>query len=174
MKRTLARLLTPVLLAVTASLAHGTPPEIGYVTNSTAAFSPMLVFGEGFASGKTRFYAWTPKTTLTPAEMIADMSKADLSVPARPPGKPRPLQEVAITSQVATLLLYGTGLPGGIKAPHAVWAMDKEGWSKPYVINRPQLFFLERTTAAPGEQLRVVGRDMVSHYHRHWGRSVPA
>lgn len=145
------------------------PPQISYVTNSAPNYSPILIFGEGFTQGKVEFYGFSPQEKLTPAEMLFDLSKANPTPPPTPPENLRPLQLLAIQPQVATVVLYGGGHPGGVKEPYVIWAKNKDGFSEPYIINRPQLFFLERTCAAPGEELRVFGRDMISSQHGYWG-----
>ena len=158
-----------IWLALLAGAATAAAPEIGYVSRSAPNFSPVQIFGEGFAEGKVEFYTWSPQEKLSPTEMIQRIDDPAFTPPAAPPQELRPMSVLSLTPQVATVVLYGGGYPGGMKAPQAVWARGQGGCSKPYVVNRPQLFFLERPTAAPGDELRVFGRDMVSDPHGHWG-----
>ncbi len=41
-----------------------------------------------------------------------------------------------------------------------LWVRSVHGTSRPYLVNRPQPYFLEYKTAAPGSEIRVFGRKL--------------
>jgi hypothetical protein len=45
------------------------------------------------------------------------------------------------------------------------WVRTVAGTSEPYVVNRPEVFFVEFDEVAPGQECRVLGRNMVQSFY---------
>ncbi|MDP2990744.1 MAG: glycosyl hydrolase family 28-related protein, partial [Kiritimatiellota bacterium] len=144
--------------------------EIAHVGNSVANGASTLIFGEGFKDEKVKFYGWCPRDD-TAMEKLSEIDKADMSLPATPPKEAGQLKIIAIMDNQAAAVLLNGGYAqhGGAREPFIVWAKGTNGYSQPYMINRPNLFFLENTVSAPGAHNRVIGRDMIAHEHGLWG-----
>ncbi|MDP2990186.1 MAG: glycosyl hydrolase family 28-related protein, partial [Kiritimatiellota bacterium] len=144
--------------------ARSVPIEISYITASVRCYAPIQIYGDGFAPGKVEFLAASPAMDIPPEEMIKSIDKANISTPPTPPTNARPMEVISLTPQVATVkALAGSGIGWEQKyAPVVVWTRNADGFSRPFVINRPQLYFLEQATAAPGQRLRFFGRDLVA------------
>ncbi|MDP2990534.1 MAG: hypothetical protein Q8O57_08225, partial [Kiritimatiellota bacterium] len=164
--RRLLGMAAAALILTGGLTARSAPSEISYVTASTRCFAPVQIYGDAFVPGKVEFLAASPAMDIPPEEMIKSIGKADFSAPPAPPTNTRPMEVVFLTPQVATVKALagpGIGWEQGY-APVAVWTRNADGFSRPFVINRPQMYFLEQATAAPGQRLRFFGRDLVADY----------
>jgi len=153
-------ILLPVVLAASGGLAE--PSEIAYITEPVQHWAPFLVFGEGFDDPRTELIVWAPKSSPAPDEWLAQIVAQGLPAP---PAEPPDGSLVGLYGRVRTLSpqVLGAVMQG---AAAVVWVRNSQGLSRPYVVNRPQLFFTEWATVAPDQEVRVFGRRMVANLYQ--------
>jgi hypothetical protein len=142
-------------------------PEIAAVTEPACNGEVIVLSGEGFDPASTRVMAaalgeddndFYPQESHDPAEYLNALDR-------RPP-LPKTPPESALSCEV----LGGDGRwlharmccsrRSWVRVPATavLWAGNDAGWSRPYVVNRPQAQWLSPTSAAPGEAIRIFGR----------------
>lgn len=72
----------------------------------------------------------------------------------RPQGAARRLADSGILHRAADRLVLS--LPRG----HAVWLRNRDGWSRPFLLNQAQGFYVAPTRVRPQDHIRVVGLDV--------------
>jgi hypothetical protein len=141
-------------------------PEISYVSDGIRHWEAGYIFGEGFDGKGLDVLAWDPKDDRPAAQIVAEAIEHCAAPPAEPPQEARRLTDrIKVVSPQALACVYRDGW---IKV---LWAKTERGLSKPYVANRPRVFFIEYTTACPGQVVRIVGRNLLAHY---WKPSTSA
>ncbi len=157
------RLMTAVasLVCLAAGAVWGGPPEIGNVAGPVNHWEPFLVFGQGFDDAQGTVIAWAPKQEQDPKELLPQVLQHGLpQAPVQPPegsvvglyGRVR-----RVTPQVLGAVMQGEAA--------VLWVRNSRGISRPYAVNRPQPFFLEYSTAAPGTEVRVFGRNLCRAFY---------
>ena len=135
------------------------PPAITYVSEGVRHWEACYVFGEGFQAKGLQLLAWDPKDDRPARAIVADAVGRPPQPPTEPPeGAKRLTDRLQIVSPQAIACVYRDGW---IKV---LWAKTAAGVSKPYVTNRPKVFFIERTSVRPGQTVRIVGRNLLAHY----------
>jgi len=153
-----AAALLAILLSCGSAPAGGVP-EIGYVSEGIRHWEAGYVFGEGFDGANLELLAWDPEDARPPEEIVAEAIEHPPQAPAVPPPGAKPLSDrVKVVSPQAMACVYRDGW---IKV---LWAKSDRGVSKPYVTNRPKVFFIEQTTVRPGQIVRIVGRNLLADY----------
>ncbi|MGA2617452.1 MAG: glycosyl hydrolase family 28-related protein [Thermoguttaceae bacterium] len=146
-----------VLLVAGAAAAA---PEIANVAGPVNHWEPFLVFGEGFDEPQCTVVAWAPKEQQDPKDLLPRILSGGLP---RPPEEPPEGSVVGLYGRVRSL--SPQVLAAVMQGEAAVlWVRSARGTSKPYAVNRPQPYFLEYETAAPGAEIRVFGRNLCRAY----------
>jgi hypothetical protein len=147
----------PVLLVAGTTMAQG--PEIGYITEPVVHFAPFLVFGEGFDADRVELLTWAPSGPVDADKLLQAIVTHGL--PAPPPAPPKDAL-VGLYGRVHRLSpqVLGAVMQGAVSV---IWVRSAAGVSRPYVVNRPQLFFLEFNPCAPGQAVRLFGRQLNSN-----------
>jgi hypothetical protein len=156
--------------------------ELSAVSNPAPTDAAWVVTGEGF-DAQTRFLLWTPSLHVdAKGKPIADQTwirwlNGPKSLPASPPAEALALKVLALDPQVAALEMpdsppktwgYRSGTFRG-KLTGLLWARSKQGVSRPFVVNRPQIYFVRPQRVAAGSLVRVIGRNFRSHYYQGHG-----
>ena len=142
-------------------------PEIAVVTEPACNGEVIVLSGEGFDPASTRVMAaalgeddndFNPQEPHDPAEYLNALDHRP-SLPQTPP-----------KSALSCEVLGGDGRWLHVRmccsrrswvrvpATTVLWAGDDAGWSRPYLVNRPQSQWISPTSAAPGEAIRIFGR----------------
>jgi hypothetical protein len=162
------RLIALALFAA-FSQAHAAP-EIAMVTEPACNGETVIITGEGFAAGKTvvkavcvgAYNAKQPQDPLTLLDSIGRLPE----LPAAP--TPDAFDCKVLGSGEGFLQVAFQSLPQPwVRAPFtaAVWVGDGSAWSRPLLVNRPQVQWLYPQTQAPGEPIRIFGRTFSWSYH---------
>lgn len=152
-----AKLLVTLSLLVALmvpALAQG--PEIACVTEPVVHFAPFMVFGEGFDAERTELLTWAPTGPADADKLLEQIIAQGLpAAPATPPKE----SLVGLYGRVHKLSpqVLGAVMQGAVSV---VWVRSAAGVSQPYVVNRPQPFFLEFNPCAPGQEVRLFGRQL--------------
>lgn len=168
------RFLRPtVLIAAVLAVCFASPralraaPEIAFATEPACNGEVIVLTGEGFDRQKTRVVALPLNTGVRGFDSRATDDPADYldGLNARPP-----LPEVPPEDALSCDVLGGDGRWLHVRmccsghswihvpATTVLWAGDDDGWSRPYLVNRPQAQWLSPSAQAPGEAVRVFGR----------------
>lgn len=159
------RLLPSVLpgMIVLAVLAHGAvadPPVISYVTQPVRHWETFFIFGEGLRGKDVKVLRGEIVDPRSPEECVRAMLEGEtFTPPAEPPEDVGDLygRQYAMGPQV-----IGGKLQGGVEV---LWVRRGKEVSPPYVVNRPEVFFVEFDCVAPGQECRVFGRNMVQSFY---------
>jgi hypothetical protein len=145
-----------VLAAGTAAAA----PEIANVAGPVNHWEPFLVFGEGFDEPECTVIAWAPKEQQDPRQLLPRIVSGGLP---QPPEEPPAGSVIGLYGRVRKLSpqVLGAVMQGEAAV---LWVRSARGTSKPFAVNRPQPFFLEYESAAPGAEIRVFGRNLCRLY----------
>jgi len=148
------------------------PPEIASVNEGVRRYQTLQIYGEGFEPGKTKVYQWQPKVGPVPKppkqprgprewrSCCADPSGIGKAppLPARPPQKRATRRVYNVTPQVISVRCE-VGIPQFPQC-FVVWVENSRGLSKPFLANRPKLWWMDKEAAAPGEHVRLFGRNL--------------
>ena len=159
------RLGLVVILSLLAVRGFAQIPEISQMMDPSRPGQTLLLSGEGFDQN-TKFKLWLPMPGTAPGkeEEIYGAFGDPPGLPLTPPKEAVDLTPLVLQPQYAGLELPQTvaGFPEGrFYGPYyaVIWAGNAQGWGKPYVLNRPRVFFSWPHAAAPGEQVRLFGRN---------------
>lgn len=140
-------------LALCLALALVAPPEIA----RTQGASARVIFGVNFVPGATEVRG---------TELAYDLQAALLALrplpypalamlPSTPPDEARRIPILdADPRGLAITVDFGE------RAPEVLWVKNADGWSKPALVDAPQPWWLFPDAAAPGERVRLFGRDL--------------
>ena len=144
------------IIFLLAAGAAAAAPEIAHVAGPVNHWEPFLVFGEGFDEPESTVIAWAPKEQQEPKDLLPRIISGGLP---RPPEAPPDGSVIGLYGRVRKL---SPQVLGGVMQGEAavLWVRSARGTSKPFAVNRPQPFFLEYETAAPGTEIRVFGRNL--------------
>ncbi|WP_328997346.1 glycoside hydrolase family 55 protein [Kribbella sp. NBC_00709] len=80
------------------------------------------------------------------------------SAPAKPPHDARPLDVVGVTADAVVLRAPA----GRIETAFAVYVSSGDGraWSRPFVVNTPDPWYLDMPSASAGDEVTVYGNDL--------------
>lgn len=148
------------LLAAGAAMAQG--PEIACVTEPVVHFAPFLVFGEGFDTEKVELLTWAPPGTADPDKLLQTIIAQGLPAPPAAPPKEALVGLYGRVHRMSPQVL-GAVMQGPVSV---IWVRSAAGLSQPYVVNRPQPFFLEFNPCAPGQEVRLFGRQLNSNRYQ--------
>ena len=154
-----------LILSLLAARVWAQTPEISQMMDPSRPGQTLLLSGEGFDQN-TKFKLWLPMPGTAPGkeEEIYGAFGDPPGLPLTPPKEAVDLTPLVVQPQYAGLELPQTvaGFPEGrFYGPYyaVIWAGNAQGWGKPYVLNRPRVFFSWPHAAAPGEQVRLFGRN---------------
>ena len=168
------RTLAVLSLVALSLVAAGAQPLLSAVNNPAPVDAAWVVTGEGF-DAQTEFYLWTPSLhvdrrgqEIPPAQWLTWLSQP-LRLPASAPAGALRLKVLTWEAQLAALevpaVLPGWGLGERAyqgKFTGLLYAKSAAGWSQPLLVNRPEIFFLRPSRVAPGDAVRVIGRNFTS------------
>ena len=149
-------------LLLAASLAAAAPPEIANIR----AGATGLIFGVGFVPGQTEVWAaevpFDLDAALKALRVIPYEPKPLL--PSTPPANAQrvPVLEADPKGLVVAVAFGPVGPEYDPRAAGALvcWVRNPDGWSKPYQARPPQPWWVFPAIAAPGETVRLFGRDL--------------
>jgi len=148
-----------IVLLVCPHVEAGEVPQISYASEGIRHWEAGYIFGEGFDGQRLEVLAWDPKDDHSPDQIVVDAIQQRPLPPVQPPEEAKPLTDrIRVVSPQALACVYRDGW---IKV---IWAKSEVGLSKPYVTNRPRVFFIEHTSVRPGQVVRIVGRNLLAHY----------
>ncbi|QJD84570.1 glycosyl hydrolase family 28-related protein [Cohnella herbarum] len=159
-----ACLMLPAGLAGAASQDSG-PPAISYATEGVDEGGTFVLTGDRFTES-TEIWLFRPAKD-DAAQLKAAYGNPASPLPAIPP------EGAVKTTVVGTpeehLIAAGQiGYPNlslsNAVVPTIVWAKNSAGWSSPYLLNRPELYFASASAALPGERIRVFGRNLETKF----------
>lgn len=135
-------------------------PRISYVTPGVGDGATMVIVGDEFTSD-AEVYLYRPAKE-DPDTVKQAYGHTD-PAPATPPAdatKAVILGEPDSHLLAAGQLSYPTVQwdPSGV--PTWIWVKTPAGLSQPYLINKPELFFVEDSDVVAGQAIRVFGRDL--------------
>jgi hypothetical protein len=157
--------LWAVLLGVGSEGPLLAAPEIAVVTEPACNGEVLVMTGEGLDPARTRVVALSlgepadkPAAGHDPDQHVAAIDQRP-ALPATPPPTALPCEVLAGGERWLQVRMRCSRRPW-IHAPltAVLWAGDASGWSRPYLVNRPQAQWLAPAVAAPGEALRIFGR----------------
>ena len=158
MQQRLTSWLAGLLMACGAARAER--PAISYVTQPVRHWQTFFLFGEGFGGKNAKVLRGEIRDERTPEELAkALLAGESFTPPKLPPEKAGDLygRQYVLSPQV-----IGGKLQGAVQV---FWVRSDEGVSPPYVVNRPEVFFVEFGQVAPGQECRLFGRNMVQSFH---------
>lgn len=147
-----------VLLALRGAWA-GTP-AISYVTQPVRHWETFFIFGEGFDAKGAKVLRGTIHDARTPDELAAAIAAGEKFTPPREPAAN--VGDLYGRQYVLGPQVIGGKLQGEVQV---FWIRTAAGLSEPYVVNRPEVFFVEFDEVAPGQECRVFGRNMVQSFY---------
>ncbi|HLX65160.1 MAG TPA: glycosyl hydrolase family 28-related protein [Planctomycetota bacterium] len=144
-----------------ASNPDGNAPQITYVSEGARHWEACYLFGEGFQGRNLKVLAWDPKDNRPAAAVVAEFIRQGATPSAVPPAEARLLTDRlrAVSPQTIGCIYRD----GWIKV---LWVQTADGTSRPYVTNRPRMFFLDHETVEPGQVVRIVGRNLVANLYQ--------
>ena len=163
--------LGAVLLLVTR-MALGAP-IIGQAMNPPRGGCQMVVAGDGFVLGQTKFRLWSPEWQTTFEEKDETkrlMSYLDAPAPPLPEAPGKAFTDCAVLRCTPGLAAVEYPQYGAWSGPASRYfsvmyaGSDQQGWSNPYVLGQTAAYFLDRDTAAPGSFVRLQGRNLQAMY----------
>ncbi|MBM4044069.1 MAG: hypothetical protein FJ279_03065 [Planctomycetes bacterium] len=151
-------------------------PEIAFVTEPACHNEVIVVTGEGLDPSRTKVKAsylgsadgaFDPGALDDPRQFVQHAGRMP-SVPDAPPAQALDCPVLGGGERFLHVLMQCARKPWVfVPATTALWVGDERGWSRPYVVNRPQAHWLSPRTQAPGEVIRVFGRTFA------WGHQLP-
>ena len=148
-----------VVLVALSPVCAG-PPTITYVTQPVRHWETFSIFGDGFDAKGVRILRGVIHDPRTPDELAAALAAGEkFQTPREPPADVGDLygRQYVFGPQV-----MGGKLQGEVQV---FWVRSAAGVSEPYVVNRPEVFFVEFDEVAPGQECRVFGRNMVQSFY---------
>lgn len=150
-------------------------PEIARVMKSPDT-DTLLIFGEGFRAGETEVLTGVEEVVWWPDADVAQVAAITESgqrlphrepLPQTPPADARPCRILQMDSQVIVAVSAGG---------QVVWVRVGAETSDPAPVALPQLWWVFPDVAAPGQDIRVFGRALISNPYRpvSYGVLVPA
>ncbi|MCX7600286.1 MAG: hypothetical protein N2512_15675, partial [Armatimonadetes bacterium] len=162
------RLVSVVLAGVLTGLSLAAP-EISRVM-TTPDSDGLVVFGEGIMQAEQgrdvevlsgiEEVVWFPDKDIEQIERIRESGKRLPQVerlPVQPPADAKPCRIVQCTGQ----LLVAVNAGGRV-----LWVINGQGVSRPVAFGFARLWWLSKDVAAPGEDIRVFGKALISCPYR--------
>ncbi len=150
-----------------ANRAARAAPIISVITEPACNGEVIVLTGEGFDPATTRVVAtalgeddgdFDPQQAHAPDKHLDSMS-GQPPLPETPPEGALPCRVLGGDSQWLHVRMCCSRRSWvRVPATTVLWAGDETGWSRPYVVNRPQAQWLSPGTAVAGEALRIFGR----------------
>ncbi|MDP2988986.1 MAG: hypothetical protein Q8O57_00265, partial [Kiritimatiellota bacterium] len=157
------------LLTTSASLwALEGPPEIG--ASSIRAEGPVLLYGDNLAGDLAQWiYAEPPQPAqdeFTKKEALFDELRASLERVLAGKAQPLPTpeakarwQKLESRDRYTCVANVGNGAQSRV-----IYLKNQHGISKPYVLNRPEIWGMNPAKAMPGEAITVWGVNLGMQY----------
>jgi hypothetical protein len=177
------------------------PPAISYIVEGVEQGGTLTLFGERLAPD-ARVWLWQPEPdgrrvrsseeSMGRLKEMAASLPTQSALPAKPPGNAREAAVLGATGNPRVLMVRQAGKEAPSwqddAVPTVVWVENGAGFSEPYLVNAPQLWFASEHTVLPGERLRLFGinlfgaehnpgRPLIALRHRdsgaiHWGEPL--
>ncbi|MHC1766796.1 MAG: glycosyl hydrolase family 28-related protein [Verrucomicrobiia bacterium] len=188
-RRSSLRLVGPfcLLILLTFSVVRATDPELGqapaiaHVVEGVEQGGTLTIFGERLTSD-ARPWLWQPapkaSRVSSSEDAMAELRGLAAAFPELPPLPGRPPEGAQRgeflgdtgSPQVAMVRQLGGAAPAWDDShilPTVLWIENAAGFSQPYLVNAPELWFASEHTALPGETVRVFGINL------HGGQNNP-
>jgi hypothetical protein len=158
----------PAIFTLAGSAADR--PAVSWISEGVKGGETFLICGDGFQSNKTEVLGWVPQQPVAADWKQPGVREASLErflkmvAPQKPPKEAQPF---AVIEQSATTLA-ARSQNGKINASQVsaqlIWARTPDGTSDPVVVNKPVIWWSTPEFPAPGDRLRVFGRNMDCMY----------
>ena len=160
-----ARAAVVTIVALLASLGLAGPPGggrpvISYVTQPVRHWETFFCFGEGFEGKKVQLLRGELADPRSPDDLARALLAGEVFRPPQTP--PKNVGDLYGRQHLFSRQVIGGKLQGGVQV---FWVRTDRGLSAPYVVNRPEVFFVEFDEVAPGRECRLFGRNMVQSFH---------
>lgn len=165
-------LLVSADMANAGNISELSPPAISYIVEGVERNGTFTVFGEGLTPGTTA-WLWHPESASRNVQDMRRQSQLELQKIAvsfldnqeLPKQLPEDAQVAGFLTdtdnpQVAMVCREASSEPardGGEILPTVLWIGNDAGFSNPYMVNAPQLWFPSDLTVVPGQQMRLFG-----------------
>ena len=136
------------------------PPTITYVTQPVRHWETFFLLGEGFEAKDVKVLRGMIHDPRTPDELAAAIAAGEKFEPPNEP--PADVGDLYGRQYVLSPQVIGGKLQGEVQV---FWVRTASGTSAPFVVNRPEVFFVEFAEVAPGQECRVFGRNMVQSFY---------
>lgn len=136
------------------------PPVVTYVTQPVRHWETFFLLGEGFAAQDVKVLRGTLQDPRAPDELAAALAAGETFAPPREPAAD--VGDLYGRQYVLSPQVIGGKLQGEVQV---FWVRTAAGTSEPFVVNRPEVFFVEFDEVAPGQECRVFGRNMVQSFY---------
>jgi len=155
-----------------ALAAADDPPVISHVSEGVQGGETFLVCGDGFQAAKLEVIRWVPPQAAKEDWGKEESQRASLErflagqavLPAEPPpGRQSQTCEV-VSSGSQTLAARQPSGAGSTVQPTVLWVRAAGALSKPWLVNRPILWWAWPEFPAPGQFVRAFGRNLTCVY----------
>lgn len=159
---------------VSAPVSTAGRPSVSSVTSGVGEGATMVVVGNDFTSDAEVWLLRPPKDD--PDTVKKSFDHTPVPLPGSPPsdatkativGEPDP--HLLAAGQIG----YPTIAWDPSAIPTVIWVKTSAGFSAPYVMNTPELFFLEDSMVVPGQAIRAFGRDLEPATDQYTGNDFP-
>lgn len=139
-------------------------PAIAYATEGVDDGGTFVLTGDGFTADAQ---VWLYRPAKDDAAKLKQAFGQAAALPAQPPTDA--VQAELIGKPEAHLLAagqigYPNLSPSDAVVPTIVWVKTAAGYSKPYMLNRPDIYFVSAAAALPGERVRAFGRNLETKF----------
>ncbi|CAK4870505.1 unnamed protein product [Aphanomyces euteiches] len=154
----------PIVQAASEATA-AIAPDISYVTEGVDDGGTMVLMGDGFTADAEVWLQRPAKDD--PALIKSHYGQQNGALPATPPASA--VKMSIIGSPESHMLAVGQiGYPNlavsNAVVPTIAWVHTQKGYSKPYMLNKPELYFVSDADAIPGQRVRLFGRNLERNF----------
>lgn len=142
--------LSPEWMSRNTATAAVAPPEISRVSPSDTG-ETFQIFGEGL--NNSDIYVWQPTGTKAAITASVDLLPSIADLPTVPPAAAKKVTPIKAYPQV----LYAQAIYSGVAV---VWLKNEAGYSKPWLMNAPEIWSQSSFEAMPGERVQLYGQNL--------------
>lgn len=156
------------LCSLSAVTAGNQPPVISFSSDGVNGGETLLLCGDGFDQPELKVGRWLPPQPTREEWPDAAIQRASLeraldgkaTLSATPDDRPKNLTLSNITRHTCAARLP----QGGYLQVQAICLQTAEGEAKPWIINRPRVWWVSPEFPRPGARVRLLGRNLYSRF----------